>query len=180
MKRFLLCAVLMLLITTTLSAQEKPNGFRRVEINWNAISFARMEGLNGWGGQLGLAINVVPAVAIVGDFDVHRHSELGLDLYTYRVGPRFYSHYGDRVRTFGHVLVGGAQAEVSVISAGITSSQSVNGFAMAVGGGVDVGIKPWFAIRAGQFDYNYTRFQGSSLDGFRVGGGVVFRMGAKS
>jgi len=181
MKRFLFCAMLMLVISTTLSAQEKANSFRRVEIGWNALSMARVEGLNGWGGQLGVGINVTPSIAIVGDFDAHRNNDLGtLDLYGYRVGPRFYSRYGDRVRTFGHVLVGGAQLKVSETIGGVTASESVNGFAMAVGGGVDVGIKPWFAIRAGQFDYNYMRFQGSTLDGFRVGAGVVFRMGPKS
>jgi hypothetical protein len=180
MKQLLLCITLMLASAATLFAQsEHPNAFRRAEINWNAISLARIEGLNGWGGQLGVAINIVPAIAIVGDFDAHRNNELGatLDLYTYRAGPRFYSHHGDRVRTFGHVLVGGAQLKESAVISGLTTSLSVNGFALAVGGGVDVGIKPWFAIRAGQFDYDYTRFQGMTLDGFRVGGGVVFRMG---
>jgi hypothetical protein len=182
MKRVLFSAMVMLLIAATLNAQEKPNAFRRVEINWNALSFARIEGVNGWGGQLGVGINVTPAIAIVGDFDAHRTTDFGtdLDLYTYRVGPRFYSRYGDRVRTFGHVLVGGAQIKESISILGVTTSQSVNGFAMAVGGGLDVGIKPWFAIRAGQLDYNYTRFQGSTVDGLRVGAGVVFRLGGKS
>ena len=174
--------MLMLLIAATLSAQEKPNAFRRVDINWNALSYARVDGLNGWGGQLGFGINLNPTVAIVADFDAHRSTELGanLDLYTFRFGPRLYARHGDRVRTFGHVLVGGAQAKASGTFGGITTSNSINGFALAAGGGVDVGITPWFAIRAGQFDYDHTRFDGSTLDGFRVGGGVVFRLGGKS
>jgi len=181
MKRFLFCAMLMLLISTTLSAQEHANSFRRVEINWNALSFARMEGSNLWGGQFGLGINITPAVAIVGEFDAHRNNDFGtLDLFTYRVGPRFSSRPGNRVRMFGQVLVGGAQARESVVISGLTSSVSVNGFSMAAGGGLDVGINRWFAIRAGQLDYNYTRFQGFSWDGVRVGGGVVFRMVPKS
>jgi hypothetical protein len=59
----------------------------------------------------------------------------------------------------------------------VTTTRSINGFSMAGGGGLDVAIKPWFAIRVGQLDYDYFRFQGQTLDGFRAGGGVVFRLG---
>lgn len=38
-------------------------------------------------------------------------------------------------------------------------------------------FSPWFHLRAGQVDYDFFRFQGTTLDGIRVGGGVVFRMG---
>jgi hypothetical protein len=171
-----------LLTATSLCAQEKPNTFRRVEINWNIASVAHLEEATAWGGQLGIGLNLTPTIAIVGDFDGHRFNELGtsVDLFTYRVGPRFYSHHGDRVRAFGHVLLGGGRFETSDSVGGVTTTLSVNGFAMAAGGGVDVGIKPWLAIRAGQFDYNYTRFEGMTLDGFRFGAGVVFRLGKKS
>jgi hypothetical protein len=48
---------------------------------------------------------------------------------------------------------------------------------MAFGGGLDVAIRPWFAIRAGQLDYEYFRIQGEGGDGIRAGAGIVFRLG---
>ena len=178
MKQLLLCITLMMVAASTLAAQDDPNAFRRFDINWNLASYAHIEEVGAWGGQFGVAFRFNRRIGIVGDFDAHRNNDsITTDLFAYRVGPRLYAHYGTRVTTFGHFVVGGGQIKGSVISSGVTTSQSVNGFSMAWGGGIDVGIKPWFAIRAGQFDYDYFRFQGTTVDGFRVGGGIVFRMG---
>ena len=71
------------------------------------------------------------------------------------------------------------------ISAPITSATA---FAMAFGGGVDIGLSRHFAIRAAQVDYLYTNFNsidalasglstttGNHQNSFRYSGGVVWR-----
>jgi hypothetical protein len=71
------------------------------------------------------------------------------------------------------------------ISTGLTSA---NAFAMAFGGGVDIGVSRHFAIRAIQADYLRTQFSAtdaiitglsSSLNGgqnsYRASAGIVFR-----
>jgi hypothetical protein len=178
MRQVLLSAALILVAASTLMAQGEPDEFRRFDIGFNVASFARIEDMNGWGGQLGFVARLNRKIGVVGDFDVHRNNEIATtDLIGYRVGPRIYGHHGTRLTTFGHFLVGGGQLKQSVTFNGVTSSQSINGFSMLAGGGMDVGIKPWFAIRIGQVDYDYFRFSGIGVDGIRVGGGVVFRMG---
>jgi hypothetical protein len=71
------------------------------------------------------------------------------------------------------------------ISAPITSA---NAFAMAFGGGVDIGLSRHFAIRAAQLDLIRTNFNsvdalaaglststGNSQNSFRYSGGIIFR-----
>ena len=83
--------------------------------------------------------------------------------------------------TFAQVLVGGVH-ETDTISFGlfgttVTSSTTLNGFSIAGGGGLDVGIWPWFAIRAVEVEYSFNHVATEKLNGVRVGTGVVFRFG---
>lgn len=178
MKRFLLSLGFMMATASTLTAQDEPNAFRRWDINLNVVSFTRLEEVNAWGGQFGVVFRFNPTVGIVADFDGHQNSRIASTwLYGYRVGPRVYGHYGRRLTAFGHFVIGSGRVEDSTESGGVTTTRSINGFSMAGGGGLDVAIKPWFAIRIGQLDYDYFRFRGETLDGFRAGAGVVFRLG---
>jgi hypothetical protein len=177
MKYLLFSASLIMAAASTLAAQDEPNAFRRFDINLNVVSFARIEGVNARGAQFEFVGRFNSAVGIVGNIAGHRKNGTMTDLYAYRVGPRLYIRSGTRVTTFGHFLIGGGQIENSTVSGVVTTTQSVNGFSMAMGGGLDVAVKPWLAIRVGELDYDYFRFQGVTLDGFRVGGGVVFRFG---
>jgi hypothetical protein len=177
MRRFLLTATLLLAAAPT-AAQDEPNAFRRWDINFNLASFARTEGQNARGAQFGFAFRFSPTVGIVADFGGHQNSEApSITLYAYRFGPRLYGHYGRRVTAFGHFLVGAGRIEDSMESGGVTTTRSVDGFSTAFGGGLDVAIRPWFAIRVGQLDYEYFRFQGEGGDGIRAGAGIVFRIG---
>ena len=54
-----------------------------------------------------------------------------------------------------------------------------HGFAMVLGGGLDVQVSPRLAIRAGQTDYLFTRISGFNSNNFRYSGGVVFRFGKR-
>ena len=47
-----------------------------------------------------------------------------------------------------------------------------------MGGGVDIGIKPWLAVRAIEGDYSGIHVSGGGWsNGVRLSGGVLFRFG---
>ena len=52
-----------------------------------------------------------------------------------------------------------------------------DGFAMALGGGVDVKLNDRFAIRAIQADYLRSDVFGGTTNGMRLSFGLVFRFG---
>ena len=87
--------------------------------------------------------------------------------YLFLFGPR-YSKRGDHATVFGHVLLGGAREKVEGIDTG-------SGFAIAVGGGVDVNAGKSFAIRVFQVDFVPDRSSGSWQSNFRVQTGIVLK-----
>ena len=58
-------------------------------------------------------------------------------------------------------------------------SDHTNGLGLLFGGGIDIGVKPWLAVRLPQVDYSMLRFKdyGVTSHGVRVGVGIVFRFG---
>jgi hypothetical protein len=100
----------------------------------------------------------------------------------YRFGPQFYGPHGGRISTFGEFLAGGtritASSTTSFLGVSNKTSVSLNGFAAAAGGGVDLRIKPWFGWRIVQADYSFLRFVGENSNGARLGTGLVFRFGS--
>jgi opacity protein-like surface antigen len=115
-------------------------------------------------------------------------------VYNFLVGPRVSTAF-DRFSVFGHTLFGVSR---SSLGAGVTlpfiggvsrNLTSANSFAMAFGGGIDIELSRHVAVRAGQLDYLYTRFNptdaistgffSNSLSGhqnsFRYSTGIVFR-----
>jgi hypothetical protein len=112
---------------------------------------------------------------------------------TLLLGPTVTAHLG-RSAVFAHALFGVARASlgagISVPIAGGLSTDLTNAtaFAMAFGGGVDIGVTRHFAIRAAQVDYIRTRFNspdvlssslfsfiGPRQNSFRYSAGIVFR-----
>ena len=157
-------------------------GGRRYEIGWNPVSYSRQGAANLYGGDLSFALKANEEISLVANFAVHTRSTFADNLTTKALtfGPRFYFQRTDRVSSFGEVLVGGTHVTGPGITpyAGNGASQSYNGFAVVFGGGVDFGIKPWFAIRAPEIDYSYLHFSGTSSDGIRIGAGIVFKFGS--
>ncbi len=114
-------------------------------------------------------------------------------LYNFLFGPTVTGRFGKNA-VFGHALFGAARSSLGAgiaipiiggISTGLTSATA---FAMAFGGGLDIGLSDHFAIRPAQVDYLYTRF--NSVDAlttglattttghqnsFRYSAGIVFR-----
>lgn len=167
------------------------NEFRRFEINWNVLSYSRQGSVNQYGGTLSLAVSLNDRVAIIADVGIHQPSTTyaGVDVTTstYRFGPKISSRHGRRLTTFGQFLAGGVRltGSGSAIIGGttVTASESVNGFSMLAGGGVDIRIRPWFAIRAVEGGYSglhiadTAEVEGVWSNGYRVSAGIVFRFG---
>ena len=133
------------------------------------------------GGSASIAYNANNWLSGVADFGAYRNGNIlnsGVDgtLSTYLFGPRVsYRHY-DRITPYGQVLFGVAHAGASIAG----TSGSDNAFAMALGGGVDVGVSQHFAVRPVQIDYLLTRFNegtgnAKNQNNLRVSTGIVFR-----
>jgi hypothetical protein len=128
------------------------------------------ENFNGWNGAV--TGNLNHWLGVTGDVSGAYKSISGVSLkqHTFMFGPTIASRSSDKFTPFAHALFGVAHS-----SAGVSgSSVSDNSFAMALGGGIDVGSKK-IALRIGQFDYLMTRFGGTSQNNFRYSAGVVFR-----
>src|SRR5574337_84995 len=120
-------------------------------------------GINFHGGSGSLAYNATSSLGIVADFGGYRAGNIqgsGVDanVFTYLFGPRLSYRAYDRVTPFAQVLFGGARGSASFLG----SSTSQNSFAMAAGGGLDVGVTRRVAARLVQVEYLLTRFQEST------------------
>ena len=158
--------------------------------------------LNGWEGQG--TFNFTRHFGVTADFSGNSKqlagfSALGFSagtqqhMYNMLFGPTVTGYFG-KSSVFGHALFGAAHsslnAGVSVpILGGISAPlNSANAFAMAFGGGVDIGLTRHFAIRAAQVDFIRTNFNSlgaltsglatstsNNQNSFRYSGGVVWR-----
>ncbi len=190
MKRIVCLLGLVLLFGVTASAQDAPKaegflGYSYVRVNpGQGIS-----GVNLHGGSGQLSYNVTNSFGIVADLGGYRVSETittpggpitaNGNIFTYLFGPRF-TYRGERVQPFAQALFGGARAGASALG----TSASENAFAAALGGGVDVKVNDWFAVRPVQAEYLLSRFIGASgsnesQHNFRYSAGVVFRFGKR-
>jgi len=159
-------------------------------------------GFSGWEGQgtfnlnryLGVTADVSGATVTPFSF-----SALGFSAGTYQhlnnylFGPTVTATVG-RSAVFAHALFGEARASlgagvgIPIIGGISTDITSANAFAMAFGGGVDIGLTRHLAIRAVQVDYLRTQFNatdalttglssslGNRQNSFRFSSGIVFR-----
>ncbi len=159
-------------------------------------------GFGGWEGQgtfnftrnLGVTADVSGASLTPFSLSVLGASAgLSQRLTNYLFGPTVTANLG-RSSVFAHALFGEAHSSLAAgvslpivggISTGLTSA---NAFAMAFGGGVDIGLTRHLAIRAVQVDYLRTQFNsidalttglssslGNRQNSFRYSTGIVFR-----
>ena len=176
MRKCLLFLIVFAVAKPDLRAQA--NEFRRFDINYNPVSYSRQGALNQYGSTVALTVHLNERIGIVADLGVHQPADTDLiRTYTYRFGPKFSNRIGDRITTFGQILVGGARFTVPILG---TSSPSLSGFSMLSGGGVDIGVTPWFAVRAIEGGYSGIHISGAGggwSNGIRVSVGIVFRFG---
>lgn len=117
---------------------------------------------------LGMEFEVSGAYASIGYLNVSTYNVGG--------GPRI-SARTDKATPFVHALFGVSHGSADVdLGDGSLDVLSQNGFAMAIGGGIDWNIHPRFAIRAPQIDYTPVRARGEFSHGLRVSGGLVFKL----
>jgi opacity protein-like surface antigen len=184
MRKVFVLAALLVLVSGAAMAQDHP----KAEI-FGGYSFAHIspgQGIQsdnlpkGW--HASVAGNFNDWFGIAGDISGNYGKPdfgtgIGLDtkIHTYTFGPRISYRKNEKVTPFAHVQFGGAHLS----GTGVVSE---NAFAMNFGGGVDIKINNNFAIRAGQFDYVLTRFNGpvtgtkTFQHNFRYSAGIVIRL----
>lgn len=159
-------------------------------------------GFNGWEGQGTFNFNRylgVTADVSSSSLSPFSFSSLGFSAGTYQhlnnylFGPTVTASLG-RSAVFAHALFGearsslGAGVSLPIIGGISTDLTSANAFAMAFGGGLDIGLTRHLAIRAVQVDYLRTQFNatdalttglssslGNRQNSFRYSAGIVFR-----
>ncbi len=128
--------------------------------------------LSGWEGQG--TFNFTRHLGVTADFSGNSQQLAGFSALGFSVGTRQHMYdflFGPTVTTyfgksslFGHALFGAAHSSLSAgaslpIIGGLSAPISGgNAFAMAFGGGVDIGLTHNFAIRAAQVDFLRTNF----------------------
>lgn len=178
------------------------NGTRAVVFGGYSYLRNGSNGFSGWEGQgtfnfnryLGVTADISGASLSPFSF-----SNSGFSASTYQhvtnylFGPTVTAELG-RSAVFAHALFGaahsslGAGISVPIIGGISTGLTSANAFAMAFGGGIDIGVTRHFAIRAVQVDYLRTQFNsidaltsglssslGNRQNSFRYSSGIVFR-----
>jgi opacity protein-like surface antigen len=171
------CAVFIFLLLSSLNtfAQDHPKAevfggyqYTRVNPEGSGTGF----NFNGW--NAALTGNVNKWFGITADFSGAYKTISGVSVkaHTYTFGPTIFVRGNENFTPFVHALFGGFHG-----SAGFQSlSASTNGFAMFVGGGLDVKATDHLALRVGQFDWALLHAEGSSeKKNFRYSGGIVFR-----
>jgi len=178
MRKLLIVAMMLFVFCAVVAAQNSPKveifggySYFRFGINNPGFNF------NGWDasatGYLTKHFGLTGDFA--GDYGSYVESDgvtanVSVKHHTYMFGPTFAMPSG-KLTLFAHALFGGAHYSESFLSL----NHSINGFAMAYGGGVDVNANKKIAIRLGQFDYVYTRFGDANLNHLRYAGGIVFK-----
>jgi hypothetical protein len=132
-----------------------------------------------------VAGNFSNTIGVVGDFSFHRRevtrgaAEIDSSTVSFLFGPRFYAR-DDDATSFFHAMAGGVRrrTEVGTVEASDTD------FALAFGGGFEIGASRSVAIRLFQFDYIPARGEDATRNGdkrwnhnYRFQIGVVIRGG---
>jgi hypothetical protein len=168
MKRSLMLAVVCLMMSlSAVAADSKAEVFA-------GYQYTRLDGVNLNGINGALTVNLKENIGVTADFGGAYKSEGGASTktLTYTFGPVISGRKDAPFVPFAHALFGGFHTSLDL---GIPAANgSVSGFAMLIGGGVDVRMSDRLSIRAGQFDWISLRANGgSSNNNFRYSGGVV-------
>ncbi|HWR15300.1 MAG TPA: hypothetical protein VN577_10745 [Terriglobales bacterium] len=141
---------------------------------FGGYQYTRVEGesFNGW--NAAVTGNVNNWLGITGDISGGYKSVGGVKVkvHNFLFGPTVSYNQYEKVKPFAHVLFGVSHASGSVDGIGGASD---NAFAMALGGGLDVGVHSNVAFRLVQVDYLMTRFGSQTQNNARISTGIVFR-----
>lgn len=146
-------------------------GYSYLRFDSASMGLPHQINLNGWAAA-GTVYVYKPWLGIVADFSGNYGKNYGLafNAYSLLTGPEL-TYRQHRNAIFIRGLLGVARNTVS----GTTSS----GFEYGGGGGLDIGLRPHFAVRAFQADYLKTHTFGVDQTNIRVSTGLVFHWGGK-
>jgi len=135
------------------------------------------QGLNG--GEASLAIRLTRWIGAEADVSAHYGSARGTrtSRLFFMGGPRL-AYRGGGFTIFTHYLAGGVRSGSGLTVVGVDITETRTDFAMAFGGGVDVGISDRWAVRA-QADYALIRADGATEKEPRLSAGFVYRVRAR-
>jgi len=142
----------------------------------NGVPLSESFSANGITGQA--AYNPGSRFGIVGELGGYSLTRAGRNT-TYQVSYLF----GPRVSLMRHVITPFAQVLLGGVWAadGVTLGP-VSAFGMTAGGGIDLRVSSYFAVRPIQAEYFMTRFPDGANDrqnNFRFGAGIVLRLAKK-
>ena len=170
-----LLAFAFLVGTFSLGAFAQETGVAPKAEFFGGFQYSRYDGgLNAPGWDTTVTGDVNRWFGISADFTGGYGSQSGVSIhnYTYTFGPVVSLRQSRTFTPFAHFLAGGNRASASF--GGISGSS--NGFAMMLGGGLDVNAGPHFAIRGAQFDWLTLHSNGvTDKNNMRIATGVVFR-----
>jgi opacity protein-like surface antigen len=165
-------AVLVVLASTPAMAAD--GAVPKAEL-FGGYSYTRDGGQGLHGGEVALSVKLTPWIAAEADVSAHYGREPGLS--TSRLffmgGPRF-TYRAGRVAVFTRYLAGGVRSRAGITVLGVDITENRTDFAMAFGGGVDVGVSERWAVRA-QADYAFSRADGGTDREPRISAGAVYR-----
>jgi hypothetical protein len=113
-------------------------------------------------------------LGIAADFGGYYGSSQGSSTHinTYMAGPQV--SFSGHISPFAHLLFGAAHESLGTSPTGDVTGITRNSIASALGGGIDLKILPFIAIRPVQIDYLVTHFNSNVQSQFRYSAGVVF------
>jgi hypothetical protein len=184
MKRLVLGVALLGLFCMPLFAADAP----KVEIfgGYQLLHETAEGGVTMHGFGAAIEGNINKSVGIVGDFGIGMKtmSELGIDVdmkdITFMAGPRI-GYRADKFRVFGEYLFGVNHMRGGTSVSDVSVSSSMNGFAMAFGGGIDIAVNKKISIRPARLDYLSSHFTIDGIGGWEkqllYSAGIVFKFG---
>jgi len=150
--------------------------YPRAEV-FGGFQYSHLElgnGLNAPGYNLAFTGNLNRWFGVTGDLGAG-YTNIGavnVSNYTYTFGPVFFLRAHQRVTPFAHVLFGGEHASASLRQFG----ESIDGFAVLAGGGVDVNMNRRFAVRVVQADWMLLHGNAGNSDrNARISAGIVVK-----
>lgn len=135
------------------------------------------------GGSTEVAFHAYRWFSAVADLTGERTGEVnggsqGLSLVSFTAGPRFTYPIGARYAPFVQALFGAAHGFDSYFPVASGPTGAANGFAMLAGGGLDLRVKSYLAIRPIQVDYFLTQLPNGvngRQNNLRLSAGLVLR-----
>ena len=143
-------------------------GYSYTRFDTRSFGFSNQTGLNGY--TFSPAYNFAYGFGVVAELSGQYGARLNLRDLT--VGPQFVYPWKN-TQLFAHLLIGDAR---SLAQVGTTVEDTAR--AVAVGGGMDLGISSRFSWRVVQFDYIHTDLFDLKQNNLRFSTGLVYRWGS--